>query len=54
MGKNIYETPRNQAKWHTQGKGKVADTFSSQSSEAKEAKLKMLRARLEKHQKNED
>lgn len=54
MGKNIYETPRNQAKWHTQGKGKVADTFSPQSGEAKGAKLKMLRARLEKHQKNED
>ena len=51
MGKNIYETPRNHAKWHTQGKDKVADTFSAQSGDDKTAKLQMLKARLEKNKK---
>lgn len=52
MGKNIYETPRNHAKWHTQGKdNKVADTFSAQSGDDKTAKLQMLKARLEKNKK---
>ena len=51
MGKNIYETPRNHAKWHTQGKDKVADTFSAHSDDDKQAKLQMLKARLEKNKK---
>ena len=50
MGKNIYETPRNHAKWHTQGKDKVTETFSAHSDD-KQAKLQMLKARLEKNKK---
>ena len=50
MGKNIYETPRNHAKWHTQGKDKVTETFFAHSDD-KQAKLQMLKARLEKNKK---
>lgn len=51
MGKNIYETPRNHAKWHTQGKDKATETFSAHSDDDKQAKLQMLKARLEKNKK---
>ncbi len=51
MGKNIYETPRNHAKWHTQGKDKAIETFSTHSGDDKTAKLQMLKARLEKNKK---
>lgn len=51
MGKNIYETPRNHAKWHTQGKDKATETFSVHSDDDKQAKLQMLKARLEKNKK---
>jgi len=51
MGKNIYETPRNHAKWHTQGKDKATEMFSAHSDDDKQAKLQMLKARLEKNKK---
>lgn len=50
MGNNIYETPRNQAKWHTSKSSKADKPFVSGNNE-KQDKLEALKKRLEKNKK---
>lgn len=49
MGKNLYETPRDMNKWHTQQTGH--DKVHTQQSDDKKAHLEALKNRFQKNKK---
>lgn len=49
MGKNLYETPRDMNKWHTQQGSH--DKVHGQQNDDKKAHLEELKKRFQKHKK---
>ncbi|MEE0434007.1 MAG: hypothetical protein UDB11_01185 [Peptococcaceae bacterium] len=49
MGKNLYETPRDMSKWHTQKDGH--EKVHTTSGEDKKAHLEELKKRFQKNKK---